>query len=132
MAAETIWMTPAALERLRTELADLLASSQPDASRVRELRTLIERAETSQKPDDGLVEPGMRITVRYDGDGTDLTFLFGDRELVRLDDTLDLEAYSPDSPLGRAINGTYVGDTVTVTTPQGSEQVTITEAVPFG
>lgn len=135
VTSDAVWMTSATLGRLREELAELTGRTDLDgasAARARELRDLIQRAETERKPDDGLVEPGMRIKVRFESDTTTLDFLFGDRELIRLDGSLDLDVYSPTSPLGRAIGGHYVGDTVTYEAPHGAEKVTIVEAVPFG
>jgi len=128
-------MTGAALSKLRAELADLTAgggTAGGTGARIAELRELIDRAEVVVKPDDGLVEPGMIITVRYEDDAEASSFLLGDRELQRLDPSLDLDVYSPDSPLGLTINGHYPGDTVSYTTPTGViVKLTITAAVPF-
>lgn len=132
MSTDSVWMTPVALEQLRAELAELTRNTDPHhADRIRHLRELIDHAETELKPDDGLVEPGMRITIRFARDDNPLTFLFGARELLTLDDNLDLDVYSPSSPLGAAINGHYVNDTVTYDSPQGPERVTIVAAEPF-
>lgn len=133
MTTDAVWMTPAALARLQAELDELTKGGQGEGepARAARLRELIRRAETSAKPDDGLVEPGMRITVRFDDDGSELEFLFGDRELASLDTSIDLDVYSPTSPLGRAINGRHVGDTVSYEAPHGAEQVTVTAARPF-
>lgn len=130
---DSVWLTPAALQRLRDELAELTNGREPDDSqqvRVAELKALIAHAEASSKPDDGLVEPGMRVTVRFDGDSSDTQFLFGTRALRELDDTLDIAVYSPESPVGAAIAGLYVGDTATIATPKGERKLTIIEAVP--
>ena len=90
---DSVWLTPAALQRLRDELAELTNGREPDDSqqvRVAELKALIAHAEASSKPDDGLVEPGMRVTVRFEGDAADTQFLFGTRALRELDDSLDI------------------------------------------
>ncbi|MRH30000.1 hypothetical protein GH740_11870 [Microbacterium sp. SYP-A9085] len=125
-------MTPAALAALQAEL-DALTAAPGDESgkaRVLELRELIRRAEVGTKPDDGVVEPGMRITVTFQGDGSTETFLLGSRDLVQTDG--DVEVYSPTSPLGAAINGHRVGDEVSFTAPNGAQlTVTIVAATPF-
>jgi len=125
-------MTPAALAALQAELDELTAAPGDDAvqARVLELRELIRRAEIGTKPDDGVVEPGMRITVTFHGDGSTETFLLGSRDLVRTEG--DIEVYSPTSPLGAAINGHRVGDEVGFTAPTGAAlTVTIVAATPF-
>jgi transcription elongation factor GreA len=133
MSSEPVWLTPAALQRLRDELANLTDGrdiNDDQRARVAELSTLIARAEASSKPDDGLVEPGMRVTVTFDDDGSTAEFIFGSRTLLGLDDSLDVAVYSPESPLGAAIAGKYVGDTVTVSAPAGERSLTIVQAVP--
>ncbi len=49
-----------------------------------------------------------------------------------LDDSVALEVFSPQSPLGAAVMGAKVGATVSYTAPSGSKiQVTIVEVKPF-
>ncbi|KQZ08039.1 transcription elongation factor GreA [Agromyces fucosus] len=136
MTTESVWMTPAALERLEAELAELSRPGRTltdtEQARATELRAMVRNAEVGLKPDDGLVEPGMRITVRFDDDAEPTSFLLGSRELADLDDSVDLDVYSPTSPLGSAITGRYVGDAVTYQAPNRAVQVTVLEAVPFG
>ena len=129
---DTVWMTAAALAALEAELAELVgreASAETDAARIAQLRDLIRRADTSDKPDDGLVEPGMTVTARF-ADGDEETFLLGSRAAVAGD--VELDVYSADSPLGQAIIGRTVGDRVRYTAPNGRElEVEIISAVPF-
>ncbi|AWB95295.1 transcription elongation factor GreA [Agromyces badenianii] len=136
MNTESVWMTPAALERLEAELAELSRPGRTltdiEQARATELRTMVRNAEVGRKPDDGLVEPGMRVTVRFDDDESATSFLLGSRELADLDTSVDLDVYSPTSPLGAAIAGRYVGDAVTYEAPNRSVRVTVLEAVPFG
>lgn len=136
---ETFWVTPKALERLRTELAELNATVRPDSEkgqaidlRIRELERMLKHAELGEKPDDGLVEPGMQITVRFVGGEEPETFLLGSRELLNADGDVDLDVYSPTSPLGAAIVGKHRGDSASYLAPTGATvHVEITEVVPF-
>ncbi|GAA2142712.1 transcription elongation factor GreA [Nocardioides koreensis] len=101
--------------------------------RIRQLEDMLRRAEVGETPaDDGIVEPGMKVTYKFVGDDDDEaeTFLLGAREI---EDSVDgLKVYSPQSPLGSAIIGAKVGDTVSYEAPNGKElQVVIVDAVPF-
>lgn len=102
-------------------------------ARIRQLQGLLQRAKVGETPqDDGLVEPGMIVEIRFEGDDETETFLLGSRELLALDDSVDIEVYSPQSPLGEAITGQKTGDTVSYATPNGTEiAVTIVSAKPY-
>lgn len=134
MTADVVWMTPAALARLQEELETLTAPGREldDAQKARivELRELLKKARAESKPDDGLVEPGMRITARFEDDGTTIDFVLGSRSVLGLDESMDVDVYSPESPLGAAINGLYVGDKATFETPKGERTLTILAAKP--
>jgi transcription elongation factor GreA len=97
--------------------------------RVQQLVDMLERAEVGETPaDDGVVEPGMKVTVRLVGLDLEETFLFGAREMAGD----DIKVYSPQSPLGQAIDGAKRGETVTYTLPNGKDQkAEIVEAVPY-
>lgn len=133
MTTERVWMTPAVLQRLQDELTGLdHATTDTEQARALELRELIRRAEVGSPPDDGLVEPGMTVTVRFERDGSETTFLLGSRDLSGLDPDVDIEVYSPTSPLGASITGRYVGDEVTFAAPSGEQRITVLAAKPFG
>ncbi|MFT4189393.1 MAG: transcription elongation factor GreA [Aeromicrobium sp.] len=102
-------------------------------ARIRQLEDMLRRAEVGEKPaDDGLVEPGMKVTIRFAGDDDAESFLLGSRELLSLDSSVDLDVYSPSSPLGAAILGKKPGDTATYEAPNGRTiTVEIVDAVPF-
>ncbi len=121
-STESLWLTPAARNRLQDELDALSrpgAPSTPTAERrMHELKELLRRAEVERKPDDGLVEPGMTVTVRFDGDDDTTRFLLAQREIAGVD--LDLEVYSPTSALGQAIIGTYPEESFSYTSPTGT------------
>jgi transcription elongation factor GreA len=96
-------------------------------ARIRQLTQLLESARVGQAPaDDGVVEPGMVVTV--DLAGEELTFLLGSREVS--DPSLDV--YSEKSPLGAAINGHKAGDSTSYTAPNGNQvPVKILQAKPY-
>ena len=80
-------------------------------------------------PDDGIAEPGMVLTIRYDDTGDTETFLLG----VRGAEYGDVDVYSNQSPLGAAIEGARPGEHRTYTLPGGAAlTVTLLEAVPYG
>ena len=102
-------------------------------ARIRQLEDRLRRAQIGERPaDDGLVEAGMKVTIRFEGDADTETFLLGSRELLSMDSAVDLDVYSPTSPLGAAISGKSVGDTASYETPTGKTiSVEIVDAVPF-
>ena len=76
----------------------------------------------------GVVEPGTLITATIVGDES--TFLIGSREIVG--DDSDIDVYSEASPLGQAILGAKIGDTVSYTAPNGREiSVTIVDVSTY-
>ena len=71
----------------------------------------------------GFVGAGMVITA--DIGGEEIKFLLGSREIA----SGDLDVYSEKSPLGAAVLGAKIGDTVTYKSPKGAEiKVAILEA----
>ncbi|MEO7350309.1 MAG: transcription elongation factor GreA [Marmoricola sp.] len=97
--------------------------------RVQQLVDMLRRAKVGETPaDDGVVEPGMKVTVKLLGADLVEEFLFGAREMAGG----DIKVYSPQSPLGQAIQGARRGETVTYTLPNGRDQkAEILEAVPY-
>jgi len=95
---------------------------------------MLRRAQVGETPkDDGVVEPGMRVTVKFAGGDTE-TFLLGAREVLAVDDSVEMSVYSPQSPLGAAIVGKRVGETASFKAPtrhNTTVTVEIVEAKPF-
>ena len=84
-------------------------------ARIRQLIQLLENAKVGETPkDDGVVEPGMLVTVEIFGD--EETFLLGNREIA---DGSDLQVFSEKSAMGAAINGKSVGDSTSYVAPNG-------------
>ena len=74
----------------------------------------------------------MEVTVRFAGDSDTETFLLGAREVLALDDSVDVSVYSPQSPLGAAITGKKPATRPAFEAPNGkSVDVEIVAAKPF-
>ena len=101
-------------------------------ARIVQLEDMLSRAKVGEQPtqDDGTVAAGMEVTVKFAGGDTE-TFLLGAREVLALDDNVDLAVYSPQSPLGSAIVGKKRGETVRFSAGPSEKSVKIPEAKPF-
>ncbi|WP_377269649.1 transcription elongation factor GreA [Peterkaempfera sp. SMS 1(5)a] len=154
------WLTQAAYDQLKTELDYLSGPARVEIAkkieaareegdlrenggyhaakeeqgkqelRIRQLTQLLEKAKVGEAPSDsGVVAPGMVVTVAFDGDPDDtMRFLLGSREVAGD----DLDIYSPQSPLGTAINGKKVGEDATYELPNGKKAaVKVMEAKPY-
>jgi transcription elongation factor GreA len=97
--------------------------------RVLQIQQILENARVGDPPrTDGVVGPGMTVTVRFEGDDEEVTFLLASRE----ESGAPIDVYSPRSPLGSAISGKKVGQTATYSLPNGrSAKVEILDAVPY-
>ena len=96
-------------------------------ARIRQLQGLLHNAVIGETPpDDGVVEPGMVVTVEILGD--EETFLLGNREIA----DGGLQVFSEKSPMGAAVNGKSVGDTTSYEAPTGKTiEVKILDATPY-
>ena len=154
------WLTQEAYDQLRTELEYLSGPGRTEIAkkieaareegdlrenggyhaakeeqgkqeaRIRQLTALLDNAKVGEAlATDGVVGPGMVVTIAFDGDPDDtMTFLLGSREYA----TAGVEIYSPQSPLGSAINGKRVGSDATYELPNGSKaSVKVLEATPY-
>ena len=96
--------------------------------RIRQLKHMLEHAHIGTPPasESGVVGQGMLITVDIAGD--EIKFLLGSREIA----SGEFDVYSEKSPLGSAVLGAKVGETVNYVAPNGkSIQVAILEAQPY-
>ena len=134
-ASTTIWLTRAARDRLEAELTELTrigAPTPPVEGRIRELLAILRRSEVGDRPDDGLVEAGMTVTVQFESDQAPTTFLLAHRGVTEGDIPPALDVYSPQSPLGSAIINKYPGESFRYETPLGGEvRGTVVSATPF-
>jgi transcription elongation factor GreA len=77
---------------------------------------------------DGVVGPGMTVTIQFAGTDDEVTFLLASRE----ESGSPIDVYSPRSPLGAAIMGKKVGESATYSLPNGRRStVEIIEAVQY-
>jgi transcription elongation factor GreA len=98
-------------------------------ARIRQLNQILQNSRVGEPPrTEGVVGPGMTVTVRFGGDDDEVTFLLASRE----ESGTPIDVYSPRSPLGSSITGKKVGETATYTMPNGrAATVEILEAVPY-
>jgi len=98
-------------------------------ARIITLQHILENARVGSPPrTEGVVGPGMTVTIRFIKDDDEVTFLLASRE----ESGTPIEVYSPRSPLGAAIMGKKVGEKATYTLPNGrTTTVEILEAVPY-
>ncbi|MCV7228052.1 GreA/GreB family elongation factor [Mycolicibacterium komossense] len=142
-----VWISLQAHERLHRELDTLrfLYSAGPAdgdtdenvaavrhawEKRMQQIHDLLIHAVVGDDPpNDGVAEPGMVVTIRYDATGDTNTFLLG----VHGAEFADIDVYSVQSPLGAAIAGARPGDHRTYRLPTGGPlAVTLLSAVPYG
>ncbi len=153
------WLTQEAADRLASELADLEGPRRADIvrkieaaraegdlkenggyhaareeqgkieGRIRQLKHMLEHAHIGTPPEgeSGVVGQGMLVTVDFGGE--EMKFLLGSREIATDD---DLDVYSIKSPLGSAVMGAKIGETVNYTAPNGKQiAVAILEAKTY-
>ncbi|MFD6949357.1 transcription elongation factor GreA [Nocardiopsis sp. TSRI0078] len=98
-------------------------------ARILQLTEILRTARVGEAPrTEGVVGPGMTVTVKFDGDDDEVTFLLASRE----ESGAPIDVYSPKSPLGAAINGRRVGEKVSYQLPNNkSLGVEIIDAVPY-
>src|SRR5258708_10612867 len=99
-------------------------------ARIHQLTHILTHSRVGEPPrTDGVVGPGMTVTVRFEGDDAETTFLLASPETAGA----PIDVYSPKSPLGEAISGKKVGETASYNLPNGKPlTVEIIDAVPYG
>jgi len=152
---DPVWLTPAAHRKLQEEYdhltgegrrhieeriaearshGDIRENADYDAAkneqglmeaRIRKLRHILDTAEVREVSDSGVVEVGSLVTVR--DDSGDMEFLVADPE----NKVAGILLASPSGPLGRALLGTAVGDTVSYEAPGGTFSYEVVDVKPF-
>ncbi len=85
--------------------------------RIRQLESILEHCEIVDAVDDGTVQAGSIVTLRYEGDGEVQRYFVGSIEEQRE----GLEVLSPASPLGQTLVGAKAGQKVSYEAPTGAE-----------
>ena len=85
--------------------------------RIMFLAKTIEEAVIVEKTDDGTVQTGTVVELRYPGDDETEKYLYGSIE----ERQEGMENLSPGSPLGAALLGAKAGDSVSFETPAGGK-----------
>ena len=154
--SDTVWLSQSAYERLSEELAHLKGEGRRSASeaieiarahgdlrenaeyhsakeeqgkmeaRIRQLEQMLRDAKVGEAPAGDTVAAGTVVTT-VDEHGDEETFLLGSRE----DRPPGLGVVSAQSPIGRALIGSHVGDTVTYSAPAGEFAITVTAVRPL-
>jgi transcription elongation factor GreA len=154
--SDTVWLSQAAYDRLKDELdelktdgrkraaaaieaarshGDIRENAEYDAAkeeqgqmeaRIRQLEDMLHRAQVGDAPEGDTVAPGMVVTT-VDEDGDAAEFLLGSRE----DRVEGMSIVSTASPLGQALVGSRVGDTVSYSAPGGTFEVKVTATRPL-
>jgi transcription elongation factor GreA len=149
--SDTVWLSQSAHDQLTSELEYLKTTGREEAAqaiktarahgdlrenaeydtakeeqgkmeaRIRQLEDMLSRAQVGSAPS-GDVVVGGSVVDTVDEDGDEETYLIGSRE----DRTTGLTVISPDSPLGRALMGTRVGQEVSYQAPAGQFSVKVT------
>ena len=92
-------------------------------SRARQLRAMLENSEIIEATDDGVVKPGMIVTIKHEGDDEAETYLLGLRE----EKGGEHDILTPESPIGQALVGRTAGEVVTAKVPAGDLKIEIVD-----
>lgn len=159
-STETTWLTQEAHDRLAAELEERSTSRRTEITRrieaareegdlrenggyhaakdeqgknearIRQLRHLLDNSRIgTPEAAEGEAAHGMVVTIDFVGSARTMTFLLGSREEAA---HAAVDVISPSSPIGSAVLGANVGDTVSYTTPAGKQlAVTIRSVAPY-
>lgn len=110
--------------------ANLGARPAARRKRIREIQDVLTNAVVGQDlGGNGIAEPGMLLTIRYDDTGETETFHLGRRGAPK---DADVKVYSMASPLGRSIAGARHGEQRIYAIPNDAGRpVTLLKAVPY-
>lgn len=152
----TTWLSPAAHKRLLEELEYLMTEGRQEVTeriaearshgdirenadyeaakneqglmeaRIRKIRSILDTAEVSEVEVSDTVEAGSVVTVRRE-DGGEMEVVVATLENKMPGFVLA----SPTSPLGAALLGASIGDTVSYEAPSGTFEVTVVAVKPF-
>jgi transcription elongation factor GreA len=159
MTTQQVWLTQEAYDRLKAEYDRLTGPGRAEITsrieaareegdlkenggyhaakdeqgkqeaRIRQLEQLLREASVGETPAaGGKAGPGMVVEVRFPGDKQTTRFVLGSRE----DHSTNVEVYSPQSPLGKAVTGLGDGETAHYKLPNGKDaSVEIISVEPY-
>lgn len=90
-------------------------------AKIRELAYKVENAEVVEVTEDGVVKPGMLVTIRHEGEEPEV-YLLGQRGESDEHDIL-----TPESPIGKAVLGKSAGEIVAARIGEREIKVEIVE-----
>ena len=121
---------------LREEIAHKIAVARAEGDlsenggyqgRITELTVKLRDSKIIENAPEGTVGEGSVVTIELNGN--EMTYVLGSRDIVA---GTDYDIMTPDSPIGKAIEGAKVGDVVSYTAPNGRElSVTVKAAKPL-
>lgn len=156
MTDGTTWLTPEAHDKLVAELEELTTEGRAEIeariaearshgdvrenadydaakndqglmeARIRQIQEMLRTAEVREAVDDGTVQVGSVVTV-VDTDGDVNRYFVAPHE----NKVAGLSLASPDGPLGEALMGAKVGDSVSYTAPGGEFTVEVRSIEPY-
>ena len=143
--AQPTWLTQEAYDRMLAELEQLVTVARADIAkriqdareegdlkenggyhaakeeqgrieaRINRLEEILASSVVGEAPEThGVVEQGTVVTLTLNGNET--KFLLGSAEIA---EGTDIEVYSPESPIGKAVLGAKIGDELSYTAPNG-------------
>lgn len=92
-------------------------------ARIRQLEAILDTAEIVEATEADAVAAGTIVSIRYQGDDDVEKYLIGSIE----ERHGDYDVISPSSPLGQALLGARIGDTVSYDAPSGALQVEVVD-----
>lgn len=88
-------------------------------ARINRLEVILANSVVGEAPaTHGVVEQGTVVTVSLNGSDDETRFLLGSAELA---EGSDIDVFSPESPIGKAVLGHKIGDELSYTTPNGKQ-----------
>lgn len=144
---QATWLTQEAYDRLMAELTELITDKRQEIAkkiqeareegdlkenggyhaakeeqgrieaRINRIEEILATAQVGEAPaSHGIVEQGVMVKLTLNG--SEQEFLLGSHEIA---EGHDLEVYSPESPIGKAILGSKVGDELEYLAPNGKK-----------
>ncbi|MGI8774432.1 MAG: transcription elongation factor GreA [Actinomycetota bacterium] len=92
--------------------------------RARQIRAMLENAEVVEAVDDGVVKPGMVVTIKWEDEDEPESYFIGQREEK---ESVEHPVLTPESPIGQALVGRSEGETVIANVQDADKRIEILE-----